>query len=296
MPYIGEIAALTGAFLWGICALMFETAGRRIGTYATNLIRIILACLFLCFTLFLTTGQLFPVDASRNNYLWLGISGIIGLVIGDGALFKSLVILGSRRATLILSMAPPITAVIAWFFLGEKLGFLAIAGIIITVWGIFWVVNEKNVAEATNGSKLKGVIYGLIGAFGQAVGLVFAKYGLSDGITPLAATILRMAPSALVLAVMGLASGNGTRIINALKNNRALLATLGGAIFGPFLGVWLSVVAVKYTETGIASTLLATVPILILPMVIFVHKTRPSLRAVIGAFIAVIGIALLFLR
>ncbi|MBN2413559.1 DMT family transporter [candidate division KSB1 bacterium] len=296
MNYIGEIAALTGAFFWGICAIMFETAGKRIGTYATNLIRIILACLFLCFTLFLTTGQFFPVDASRNNFLWLGISGIIGLVIGDGALFKSLVILGSRRATLILSLAPPITVVIAWFFLGEKLGLLAIAGIIITVWGIFWVVNEKNVSEATNGSKLKGIIYGLIGALGQAVGLVFAKQGLSDDILPLAATILRMAPSALVLGVMGLVSGNGTRIINALKNNRALLATLGGAIFGPFLGVWLSVVAVKHTETGIASTLLATVPILILPMVIIVHKTRPSFRAVVGSFIAVFGIALLFLR
>jgi len=296
MPYIGELAALTGAFLWGICALMFETAGKQIGTYATNLIRIILACLFLCLTLFLTTGQFFPVGASRDNYLWLGISGIIGLVIGDGALFKSLVILGSRRATLILSMAPPITAVIAWFFLDEKLGLLAISGIIITVWGIFWVVNEKNVSETTHGSKLMGVIYGLIGALSSAVGLVFAKYGLSGGIAPLDATILRMVPAALVLSVMGLASGNRAKIINALKNNRAMLATLGGAIFGPFLGVWLSIVAVKYTETGIASTLLSTVPILILPILVIVHNIKPSPRAVFGTVIAVIGIALLFLR
>jgi len=296
MPYIGELAALTGAFFWGICSLLFESATKRIGTITTNLFRLFMATLLLSVSCFFATGEFFPLHASTANYLWLSISGIVGLVIGDSAIFKSLYILGSRRTMLLMSIAPPITAALAWLYLGETLAWLAIIGIIITIAGIFWVIKEENVAEPTNGSKFKGVIYGLIAALGQAVGLVLAKYGLDDNITPVAATLLRMAPATIVLALVMLATNNRHKITPALKNGRAVLLTFGGAIFGPFLGVWLSIVAIKHTETGIASTLLATVPVLILPMIVIVHKTRLSWRAVIGAVIAVCGIALLFLH
>lgn len=296
MPYIGELAALTGAFFWGICSLLFESATKRIGATMTNLIRLFMATVLLSVSYFISTGEFFPMGASSGNYLWLGISGIVGLVIGDGALFKSLYILGSRRTMLLMSIAPPVTAALAWIYLGETLGWLAIAGIFITISGVFWVINEKVVAEQTNGSKFKGVVYGLIAALGQAAGLVLAKYGLGNSISPLGATLLRMAPATIVLAIVMLLTGKRHKIIPALKNNRTMLITLGGAVFGPFLGVWLSIVAIKYTETGIASTLLATVPVLILPMIVIVYKTKLSLRAVGGAVIAVIGIALLFLH
>lgn len=296
MPFIGEISALSGAFLWGMTALLFEEAGKRIGAFSTNLLRILLASIFLCTTLFFKNGEFLPLHASHAEILWLGASGIVGLAIGDGALFISLVILGPRRATLLLSLAPPITAILAWFLLGERIGILAISGIIITVWGIFWVVNEKHISEETRGSRTKGIVLGIISALGQAVGLILAKQGFSNGIDPLSATILRMLPAAAVLWGFALITKQLRPVIHAFSEKKAMCATFGGSIVGPYLGVWLANVAVKHTETGVASTLLATVPILVIPMVIIVRKTRPSVRAVMGTFIAVLGIALLFLR
>ncbi|NIA29706.1 MAG: EamA family transporter [Actinobacteria bacterium] len=296
MPFIGEISALSGAFLWGMTALLFEEAGKRIGAFPTNLLRILLASIFLCTTLFFMTGDFLPFQATHTEIFWLGASGIVGLAIGDGALFISLVILGPRRATLLLSLAPPITATLAWFLLGERIDVAAIFGIAVTVWGIFWVVNEKHVSEKTRGSKTKGVILGIISALGQAVGLVLAKQGFSNGIDPLSATILRMLPAAATLWIFALLTKQIRPIMHAFNDKKAIFATLGGSVVGPYLGVWLANVAVKYTETGVASTLLATVPILVIPMVIIVRNTKPSARAVTGAIIAVIGVALLFLR
>lgn len=296
LPFIGEISALSGAFLWGMTALLFEEAGKRIGAFPTNLLRILLASIFLCATLFFRNGEFLPLQATHAEIFWLGASGIVGLAVGDGALFVSLVILGPRRATLLLSLAPPITAILAWFLLNERIGFLAMSGIAITVWGIFWVVNEKHISEKTRGSKTKGVILGIVSAVGQAVGLILAKQGFSNGIDPLSATILRMLPAAATLWIFALVTKQLRPILRAFADKKALFATLGGSVVGPYLGVWLANVAVKHTETGVASTLLATVPILVIPMVIIVRKTKPSMRAAIGTFIAVLGIALLFLR
>ena len=296
MRFVGEIAALGGAFFWGICAIMFERAGKRIGTYNTNLIRLIMASVLLSITLFFTKGMLLPMHADATNIIWLGLSGVVGLVIGDGALFKSLVILGSHRMTLLLSLAPPITTVVAWIFLGETLGLMALVGITVTILGIFWVVNGEHHEESIHGSKFKGVILGLIGATGQAVGLVLAKYGLRTEIDPLSATLLRMVPSSIIMLAMGLAAGRLKPILAAMRNKLGMIDTFGGAFFGPYLGVWMSLIAIKYTKTGIASTLMATVPVIILPMLMIIYKTKPTMRAVVGSVVTVAGIALLFLR
>lgn len=296
MPFVGEIAALTAAFFWGFCTLLFESAGKKIGAFPTNLLRIVMACFLLCFSLFVQTGLFFPIKATHHHYLWLGTSGIIGLAIGDGALFFSIVIIGPRLATLLLSFAPPLTTLIAWIFLGEVLQPLAVLGIVITVGSIIWVVSEKQNRDHDNKRLIKGVILGLIAALGQAVGVIFAKIGLDIAIDSLSATILRMVPSAFFLWIVAFLTRQAKPTLVAFKNKSALLATIGGSIFGPFIGVWLSIVAVKYTQAGIAATLLATVPILVIPLEIIVHKRKPSLRAVTGTICAIFGITLIFLR
>ncbi len=296
MPYIGEIAALTAAFLWGGGAILFEEAGKRIGAFNTNLLRILFGSALLCGLLYIRTGTFLPFHASQEQIFWLSLSGVIGLAIGDGALFIAIVTIGPRLATLLLSLAPPITAILAWIFLNERLSAIAIFGIVLTIWGIFWVVNEKNAPDETRGSKTSGVIAGLVAALGQGVGVIFAKQGMQTEIDALSGTILRMIPAAIVLWLVAILWGWGKKPFVALKDKRAALATIAGSIVGPFLGVWFSLIAIKYTEAGVAATLLATVPILILPMVIVVRKIKPSLRAVVGTVIAVLGIALLFMR
>lgn len=296
MPYIGEIAALTAAFLWGSTVLIFEVTGRQVGSFVTNHLRIVFGLVLLCITLYIQQGVFFPVYAGWNQSFWLGLSGIIGLAIGDGALFWALIILGSRRASLLLSLAPPFTTIIGWFVLSETLEILALLGIALTVAGIIWVVNEQNVDERTHGSKLKGVILGIIAALGQATGVILVKYGLEADLDALSATILRMAPAAGVMTLVAITSRQLPRIRTALKSPSILLAIVIGSFTGPYFGVWLSIVAVKYTAAGIASTLLATVPVMVIPMVVIVHKVRPSFRAIVGTLVTVIGVALIFLR
>lgn len=296
MPFIGEIAALTAAFFWGFGALLFESAGTRIGAFQTNLLRILLACVFLSITLYIQAGIFFPMHATLHNQFWLGLSGIIGLAIGDGALFYAIVILGPRLSTLLLSMAPPITTIVAWLFLDEALSLMAIIGISITFAAIVWVVSEKHGREHIRGSKTAGVLFGFVAALGQGLGVILAKVGLSDGLDSLSATLLRMIPAAIALWGVALVTRHTKSTIVAMRNKTVALIILGGAVFGPYIGVWLSIVAVKYTEAGIASTLLSTVPILIIPLDYAVHRRKPSVRAVIGTVLAVAGIALIFLR
>ncbi len=295
MPYQGELAALIAAALWSTTAILFETTGKRIGAMNTNLLRLLLASLLLCLTFFLQTGTLYPVHASTDQHLWLGLSGIIGLAIGDAALFVCLVILGSRLATLLLSLAPVITTLFAWLFLGEKLNALALSGIVLTIAGIIWVVNESE-HDPAHGSRLRGIVLGVIAALGQGFGVILAKYGFRTEIGTLDATLLRMIPATLAMWLVMLLLRRISPMKRVLHDRKSIRFIIIASIIGPFLGVWLANAAVKYTEAGIASTLLATVPILVIPLVWILRGTRPTLRAVVGTCVAVAGVALIFLR
>lgn len=295
MPFIGEIAALTAAFFWGSTAYLFDYAGSKIGAFPINVLRVFFACLLLSIVLFVQKGILYPVSVSHHSSFWLGISGIIGLAIGDGALFFSILNIGPRLATLVLALAPPFTTITAWIFLGEKLGLYALLGITLTITAIVWVVSERNSDDQKIKNKTAGIIYGVIAALGQGLGVIFAKIGLND-IDTISATLLRMAPACVALWLMAFFIGQAKSAVTALSNKPVLGAILIGTIFGPFLGVWLSIVAVKYTAAGIASTLLSTVPILVIPVEVLIYRRIPTIRAIIGTTLAILGIALIFMR
>lgn len=300
MNYFGEMAALTTAFFWSFTSIFFTLAGRRIGAYWVNKFRMPLAALFLSITMFFTSGYFLPGDISSHAFIYLTMSGIIGLALGDTCLFRAFVILGTRLTLLVFTVSPIIAALTAWIILGEKLGLMAILGIGITVGGVAWVTAERSEKEKNNnyadqGSKFTGVLLALGGAAGQAIGLVLAKSGMSDGVDPLPATFIRMITATAAIWTFSLFKGDFKKTMGKLKDNRALWLALGGTICGPFLGVWLSLVAVKNTEAGIAAAIMATVPVMVIPLVIIVYKEKVSIRAFIGAIIAAGGVALLFL-
>jgi drug/metabolite transporter (DMT)-like permease len=295
LPYQGEIAALTAVILWSSTAILFETIGKRIGAFYTNLMRLTLASVLLGITLWFQQGYFFPVGASADQKLWLGLSGVVGLALGDAAFFSCLVILGSRLATLLLSLSPVFTTAIAWFFLGEHLSPVGLLGILITFIGIFWVVNEENEDHHPR-VKLKGVILGVLAAIGQGTGVILAKYGFRTEIDALSATILRMVPAALVMWVAAVALRRVKPMKIFLTDKKASGFIVIASLIGPYLGVWLANVAVKYAEAGVAATLLAMVPVILIPLVWIVHGTRPTLRAVTGTLIAMAGVTLIFLR
>jgi drug/metabolite transporter (DMT)-like permease len=299
MSFIGEFAALATAALWSFTSIFFTLASRRIGSYHVNKFRTPIAAIFLFVMLFLTTGRWWPEGVDDSAYLYLILSGIIGLSLGDLCLFRAFVILGTRLTLLIFAVSPIIATIMAWILLGEQLGVIAIVGILITISGISWVTAERrldnNSKSIDSGSKSLGIILALGGAAGQAIGLVLAKAGMGESLAPLPATLIRMVAAAAAIWLFGFFRRDTMKTLHKIKDHKAMFLALGGSICGPFLGVWLSLVAVRYTEAGVAMAIMGTVPVLVIPLVIIFFKEKVSIRALIGAIITAAGVGILFL-
>ena len=293
---IGEISALLTACVWSVSSIMFAGAIRRIGSVQVNVVRLVIAAILLYITM-IVAGL--PLALSFKQYLYLSISGFIGLVFGDTFLFKSFHVNGARISMLIMSLAPAISAILAYLILGELLSVWGIAGIVVTTAGIALVVASNQTGEDARVKLTRsGLLYGFLGALGQGAGLVFARLAFVEGdINGFVATFIRIAASIVILLPLTLATGRIKNPIAAFwKDKRALMLTIGGAIFGPYLGITFSLIAIMYTKVGIAATLIATVPILMLPLVRFIYKEKLTWHAIAGACVAVGGVAILFLR
>jgi drug/metabolite transporter (DMT)-like permease len=296
VPHLGEIAGLSTAICWSLTSIAFTIASRRIGALQVNLYRLPAAIFLLGITYFLFWGNL---NVSGEVVFWLAASGVVGLAIGDTFLFQAMVIIGARLSMILMALAPPMAALLAYLFLGEIISPIGILGIAVTIAGVIWVVAERT--PDPGGIKrrisLKGVLWGILAALGQAVGLILAKKGLNSDIHAFLATLIRMLGATAILWPITMLSGKVKNPIRIFSNDRGSLKyMILGIIFGPYLGVTLSLVSVKYTQTGIAATLMSTMPVIMIPMVITIEKEKVSRRAILGAAIAVTGIAILFLR
>lgn len=294
MPFqshIGEIASLLTAICWTLSAIYFEKAGRRIGSLSVNIIRIFLGVIFLGITTYFTRGMFFPMDATAYNWFWLAISGIVGFFLGDLFLFKSYTIIGSRTSQLVMSLAPMITAIIGWFFLQEILSFQSILGIVVSITGIMIAVAGKKLKLNV---PLQGFLYALGGAMGQAVGLILSKKGMGD-YDAVAATQIRAIVGFAAFAILVTIMKRWKRVLFTIRDKKGMKATTIGAIFGPFIGVTLSLYAVQHTSTGIASALMALTPIFIIVPSAIMFKEKITAPQVIGAVISIIGATIFFL-
>ncbi|MBM3325357.1 MAG: DMT family transporter [Calditrichaeota bacterium] len=299
MPYFGEIAALATAFCWSWTAIFFTSAGQRIGSLPVNVWRLTIATGLLFLVSSISYGANPGLWYQGGKPLWLILSGVVGLAVGDSALFYAYVLFGPRKTTLTIAFSPVFTALIALWALDEKLSLLAWLGIIITTVGVFWVVFERTVnptVKANQKFSWLGLTLGVVAALGQAVGLILAKAGMNNIVSPLAATFLRIISGAVVMWLFILISRQYKIMASSLGDRKGISLTLAGSIFGPFIGIWLSLVSVRYAETGIAATLMGLVPIMIVPWVAIIYKEKVTLRAIAGTLIAVAGSALLFNR
>jgi drug/metabolite transporter (DMT)-like permease len=295
---LGQLAALGTAVCWAVSALAFAAAGRRMGVLALNLIRLAMALVFLALATWALRGLPLPVDATPRAWGWLAVSGLIGFVFGDLCLFQAYMLIGPRIASLMMSLAPLLTALIGWLVLGETLTGRDALGMTLTVGGIAWAVLERNrpAAEAPHQPRpsAAGLALGFCGALGQAGGLVLSKLGMGS-YDPVAATEVRVIAAiggyALLLAIVG----GGPRVTAALRDGPGLGFAAIGAFFGPFLGVSLSLFAVRHTVAGVAASIMALQPVLIIPLVVILHRERVGLGGVAGALVATAGVALLFL-
>ena len=294
--HLGEFAALLTAIFWTVTSLAFESASLKIGSVAVNILRLIIGFAFLSVFTLIRRGLILPVDASYENWVWLSLSGLVGFVFGDLFLFKSYTIIGSRFSMLIMTLVPPITALFSFIILGERLTLFHYLGMTLTFSGIAMAIFSRNGKGEKLSLKLapKGILYAFGGAVGQALGLVLSKFGLKD-YDPFAATQIRIIAGIIGYTMLVTILVRWGNVLKATRNKEGMLLTSLGAFFGPFLGVSFSLIAVKYTEAGIASTIMALVPVfIILPTVIFL-KQKVALTEILGAIVSVAGVALFFL-
>ncbi|OQX64496.1 MAG: hypothetical protein B5M51_03630 [Anaerolinea sp. 4484_236] len=294
--YIGEIAALATSLAFSVGSTFFTLAGKRLGSIIVNRTRLVIAAIFLSLAHWVMLGKILPLDANPERWLWLGLSGVVGLVLGDIFLFQAFVLVGPRLSMLMMSLAPVIAVLQAWIFLDETLTGGQIFGIVLTLVGIAWVVMEGGSKNGKNRDYKRGILFGLGGALGQATGLVLAKNGLGGDFSPISANLIRMLSAVAVLWGIAFFQGQVKPTLRALSNCPiGIRFTVAGAFFGPVVGVSLSLLAIQRIEVGVASTLTSLPPVFLLPIGYFVFKERFGWGAVIGTLIAMAGVAFLFL-
>lgn len=310
MNHLGEIISLGVAVSWTITAWFADKASRRVGAMVTNVLRLVLATLFLGILLWITVGHPYPVYADGSTWLWLGLSAMVGYVFGDYCLFNCYLYIGPRFGQLLMTLAPPMAAIAGWLMLGETLSWKSLLAMGVTLCGIgLSILSRDSGKHVRLDLPLKGVLLGVGAGVGQGVGLVLSKIGmeyyadalpadapaLMEGMLPFASTMLRAIIGGLgFLLILGLQK-DFPKLGKAVKDPVALKYASIITLFGPALGVSLSLMAVRYAHAGIASTLMALTPVFILLPEVLVNKKKVRLKELLGLAVSIAGVALFFL-
>lgn len=303
MPYPGEIASLLTAVCFTVTAVLFTKAGQRVGSSTVNLLRLGLALPVMVILNLVLAGSPFPFSAGPARFIWLGLSGLIGFALGDALLFEAYLLLGARLTVLTFTTWPGFAALMAWAFLGQAMGVLRICAMLATLGGIAMVVAAKGKSgpplprQAAGARRFTlGLLLALGGALGQAVGFILAKFGMTGGFSPVSANLIRVCAGCLALWTWQSLRGELVPNIRKLKDTHAALLIGLAALFGPVLGVVLSLFAINHSRSlGMASTLMSLTPVLILPFSVLVEKERIGLVAAAGTLITIGGAAAMFL-
>ncbi len=301
MPFLGELAAIGTSLAFSIGATLFTIAGEAVGVGVVNRVRLALALIFTMILHLLLIGTLYPVNASPEAFFWMGLSGLVGFVIGDAFLFQGFVMVGPRLSMLMMALAPVLSTIMAWVFLREGLGLIEIIGILITMAGIGIVVSEpqaKSKDEAKQADRRKyllGLLFAFGGALGQAGGSLLSKIGLSGGLPAISGNAIRLTASVIVIWLVAVFRKElVTTYQSVTKNRRAMGFIVAATCAGPVIGVWLALTSVQLAPLGVVTTLQSLPPIFLIPISYFVFKERITRQAVIGTIVALIGSVLLF--
>lgn len=294
--YFGEISALITAIFWTFSPIAFEQSSKRVGSLSVNFIKLLIAFLLIGIFTLITKGSFLPIDATINNWSWLCISGVIGFVVGDFFLFEAYVQIGARLSMLIMATVPILSALADYIIVGQKLTIVDSVGMLIAISGIGIVifVKEEGPQTVKLSKPLKGLFYAFMGAIGQAVGLIFSKIGMGS-YDAFSSTQIRIIAGIIGFSIVITYLKKWKYIFNAFKDIKAMKYITIGSFFGPFLGVSLSLLALKYTATGIVSTITSISPVLIIPISIIIFHERVTKKEILGAIISIIGICILFI-
>ena len=310
MQHLGEIISLIVAVSWTVTAIFADKASHRLGSMTTNVIRLVLASLFLAILLWITLGHPYPVFADGKAWLWLGLSALVGYVFGDWCLFNCYLSIGARFGQLFMTLAPPMAAIAGWALLGETLTWKSILAMAVTLSGIAISILSRGEGHTVKLTlPLKGVLLGLGAGAGQGVGLVLSKIGmqhyeaavpasapeLMDTMLPFSSTMIRAVIGSIGFIALMALQKELPRLRAAFHDRKGMSYALILTLFGPVFGVSLSLMAVQYTDAGIASTLMALTPVLIILPYAVMYKQPVRLKEILGVAVSMAGVAMFFL-
>ena len=305
MTYIGELISIGVAFSWTATALLSEFGSKRLGNLTLNVLRMSLALVFSLVLFGVVTGNPLPSGASAEAAGWMLLSGLVGYVIGDYCLFQCYIIIGSRYGQLFMTLAPLAAALMAWVTLGQQMTQMGIVAMLVTLLGIsISVLGHGEHHRVTLKLPLSGVLFAIGAAVCQGIGLVLSKIGMDhyelsadmpDWLVPFNANFYRCIAGIIGFGLLLYFRGEIGLLREAMHDRKGLSVATATTIFGPFVGVGFSLMAVQYTAAGIASTLMAMTPIIILLPSYWLFHEKITWRAVLGAIISVFGVSLFFL-
>ncbi len=305
MTYLGELISIGVAFSWTATALLSEAGSKRLGNLTLNVLRMALALFFSIVMFWVVMGSPLPSGGSAEAYGWMLLSGLVGYVIGDFCLFQCYIIIGSRYGQLFMTLAPLAAAWMAWITLGQEMTAMSIAAMLITLTGIgLSVLGRGEHHKLSLRLPLNGVLYAIGAAVCQGVGLVLSKIGMDHYDTtaipawliPFSANFFRCIAGIIGFTLLLYVREGFTPLREALHDGKGMTMAVATTIFGPFVGVGFSLMAVQYTSAGIASTLMALTPIIIILPSYWLFHQPITWRAVVGAVLSVIGVSLFFLH
>lgn len=309
MAYIGELISIGVAFSWTATALLSEFGSKRLGNLTLNVLRMGLALLFSLVLFGMVTGSMLPPGASTEAAGWMLLSGLVGYVIGDFCLFQCYIIIGSRYGQLFMTLAPLSAALMAWVTLGQQMTGKSVIAMLVTLWGIgISVLGRGDHHKISLKLPVNGVLYAIGAAVCQGVGLVLSKIGMDhyevsmmaeadipEWLIPFSANFYRCIAGIIGFSLLLFYRDGMAPLREAVRDKKGLSVATATTIFGPFVGVGFSLMAVQYTAAGIASTLMAMTPIIIILPSYWLFHEKITWRSVIGAVTSVLGVSLFFL-
>jgi drug/metabolite transporter (DMT)-like permease len=310
--YLGEFVAFGTTLSWSIGIFPFTEAARRLGPVPLNHFRLLLAVVFLT----ILSISFLPVSLKElftspmpEHWLWFGLSGIIGLTLGDYFGFTSFAILGPRIGSIFVTLAPTATLIAGYFLIGESINFIGLLGILVTISGVIWLTLSRSTHVQMHGHEYgnikKGIVSGILSAFCNGFGIVIANKGFTYqqnnmNLAPLQATWIRMVAATSIIYIVTIVRGNlKTVSLPVLQNkNNGFKYMLGGTIFGPVIGVSLSMLTVSllHNKPSVAQTIFSLIPVFVLPLSYLFYKEKITLKSVLGAAIAITGVVILIWR
>ena len=305
MQYLGEFISIGVAFSWTATALLSEFGSKRLGNLTLNVLRMALALLFSVVLFGVVTGNILPPGASAEACGWMLLSGLVGYVIGDFCLFQCYIIIGSRYGQLFMTLAPLSAALMAWVMLGQQMTLMSILAMLVTLFGIsISVLGRGEHHKVSLKLPLNGILFAIGAAVCQGVGLVLSKIGMDyyepsasmpEWLVPFSANFYRCVAGIIGFTFLLYFRDGIGPLREAMHDKKGLYVATATTIFGPFVGVGFSLMAVQYTAAGIASTLMAMTPIIIILPAYWLFHEKITWKAILGALISVIGVSLFFL-